>query len=58
MRFGGRDQQNETCEISISNMSHGLSKLLNLLWIIHFHHNAVNYKAQNEIIGSESEITE
>ena len=58
MRFNGKDQQNVIYGILLPNKFLELLDLLNPLLIIHSRHNAVNFGAQKEIIGSEPEITE
>jgi len=58
MRFNGKDKQNVIYGILILSKFPGLLDLLNPLLITHSQHNAVNFGAQKEIIGSESEITE
>jgi len=58
MRFTGKTQQNAIYGISIHSKSLELLRLLNRSLIILFRRNTVNFGVQNEIIGSELEITE
>jgi len=57
MRFDGNTQRSEIYGILPHSNFPGLFMSLSPLEIIHFHHDAVNFEAQSEIIGFELEIT-